>query len=297
MTEKIDELIKDPNWHSVTKEAGGEVTAVRTPKYWEDECNYFLGKIGVDMGSIFADMNMAYDTANIEYILLTHAHEDHTGGGKFYKKKPMVYYYDDEYGYERNNLIKGMRAGVDFTPYAPHQFAEGFVPKIDLNKQVIPSYPAKKTKSIKPFEEFTLDNRRIMPILVSGHTPGSIMYLFLDEGWLFPGDNAYDGPLQYIQKEALLPKSNVNTYIRDYIAFYKTFRPLVKKVFPGHNHPVYEPVLLDYIYELVTNIDKATVVDAGITPKGVPLSSYFLPDTEHRVSIVVPKGYNISAEQ
>jgi metallo-beta-lactamase class B len=94
---------------------------------------------------------LGLDPANVKYILLGHAHADHFGGSK---------YFQDHYG----TRVGLSAADWDFLEKNPGSANAPKPPKRDL--VVIEGQPIK------------LGDVSVMPVLIPGHTPGSLAYIF-----------------------------------------------------------------------------------------------------------------------
>jgi metallo-beta-lactamase class B len=94
---------------------------------------------------------LALDPQSIRYVLVAHGHEDHFGGSKLLQ---------DQFG-ARVGLSA---ADWDFIQPRPGARANETIPKRDL--------------TLVDDEALTVGDVRITPVLIPGHTPGSIGFIF-----------------------------------------------------------------------------------------------------------------------
>ena len=94
---------------------------------------------------------LGLDPANVKYILLAHAHADHFGGSK---------YFQDHYG------TKVALSAPDWD-FIEKQSANANAPK-----------PPKRDLVLIEGQPVKLGDQPLMPVLIPGHTPGSMAFIF-----------------------------------------------------------------------------------------------------------------------
>ena len=124
--------------------------------------SYIVGNILVDAGVM--PMAVAPYKEQIETIVLTHCHFDHTGGAARLK-----------------NLIPGLKT-------VAHELDAPFLERGDNEATAADWYDAEivpfpvDIKLSGPREKILLGDREIVALHAPGHSPGSVVYLFESEG-------------------------------------------------------------------------------------------------------------------
>jgi metallo-beta-lactamase class B len=96
---------------------------------------------------------LGLEPANVKYILLGHAHADHFGGSK---------YFQDRYG---------TKVGMSAADW-------DFLEKQSSNANPNAPKPPKRDFIVTEGEPIKLGNVTVTPVLIPGHTPGSLAYIF-----------------------------------------------------------------------------------------------------------------------
>src|SRR5689334_16230921 len=94
---------------------------------------------------------LGLDPANVKYILLAHAHADHFGGSK---------YFQDHYG---------TRVGLSAADW-------DFIEKQSGSENA--PKPPKRDLVLMEGQPVRLGDQPVMPVLIPGHTPGSMAFIF-----------------------------------------------------------------------------------------------------------------------
>ena len=96
---------------------------------------------------------LGMDPANVKYILLGHAHADHFGGSK---------YFQDRYG---------TKIGMSAADW-------DFIEKQSANANPNAAKPPKRDFVVTEGQPIKLGDVTVTPVLIPGHTPGSLAYVF-----------------------------------------------------------------------------------------------------------------------
>jgi glyoxylase-like metal-dependent hydrolase (beta-lactamase superfamily II) len=128
-------------------------------------------------------------------------------------------------------------------------------------------YPAAFFEPLAAGRNFDLGGAVLEPVLVSGHTPGSLAVLERRRQWLFSSDTIGSGPF-WVQ----LPHSRPLRTIRDNVkALYgdlKQYPDLL--IYPGHRYQSPEQLGLPYIADTLETIELILAGKLTGTPVEVP---------------------------
>jgi glyoxylase-like metal-dependent hydrolase (beta-lactamase superfamily II) len=128
-------------------------------------------------------------------------------------------------------------------------------------------YPAAFFEPLAEGQNFDLGGVILEPVLVPGHTPGSLVVLERRRQWLFSSDTIGSGPF-WIQ----LPHSQPLHTIRDNLrALYEDVRRYPDLlIYPGHRYQSPEPLGLFYIADTLETLELILAGKLTGTPMEVP---------------------------
>jgi glyoxylase-like metal-dependent hydrolase (beta-lactamase superfamily II) len=165
--------------------------------------------------------------------VVSHTHLDHTGGAHEFTQVAV-------HGLEADAIAAPPPATLDTRaemellglaipdPEAlPDSLLEA-LPSPDYDPAAFAIRPATVTRSLTDGDVIDLGDRRLRVVHAPGHTPGSIVLLDEDLGWLYTGDVLNDGPVFDEMYGADIPT---------YVASMRGLLDLdVALVHPGHDH-------------------------------------------------------------
>jgi len=171
-----------------------------------DEKNAVID-VGGDPSFLISRMEKYIDPDELDIIILTHGHFDHSGAtGDLVKVTGAeVYFHKEELELINNPLTNGARLfGMKFTPVNPSKLLEGG-------------------------EIFNLGDVSLEVIHTPGHSPGSICLYEKERKWLFSGDTVF--PFGNIGRTDL-PGGNPKLLVQ---SIKKLTELEVEIMYPGHD--------------------------------------------------------------
>jgi metallo-beta-lactamase class B len=172
------------------------------------------GESGGRAEVLLAGMNkLGLDPRNIRYVLIAHGHEDHFAGSKLLQ--------------DRFGARVGMSAADwDFVQPKPGTPSSGIVPRRDL--------------TLVDGETLTVGDSRITPVLIRGHTPGSMGFIFT----VRDGANTHTAAL--FGGTMLLPTAPL-PQVREYLRSIEHFQEVTRRLGADVellNHPLMDDLFV-----------------------------------------------------
>ncbi len=243
------------DWFEVYEVETG-VWAIYEPFQWQEVISYLI--IGTDTALLFDTGN---GIGNIKAIvdqltdkpvqvLNSHTHFDHIGGNYQFEKILSV-----ATGFSIANS-DGLRNDMVTMEVSPAALCKG-LPK-GVSKEDHRIMPFTITDKVKDGDVIDIGGRQLEILQIPGHTDDAIALLDRHAGFLWTGDSFYEGPIWL-----WFPETELAAYKRS-IARLAALAPGLKALFPAHNTPKTDPVMLveaQNAFDLVLQ-GKATPVPA-----------------------------------
>lgn len=183
-------------------------------------------------------------------VFLTHAHFDHVNGAGLFDK---VYLNEKDYD------IYKEQSGLDWRFELYSQFDEvSNISKSDYNKPFANSF-----REIKDEQIFDIGGIHLQAFHVPGHTPGSMMFLIIEENVMLFGDACGPGTLFFDERSC-----SISEY-RKALKKIKKYESRYGRIIRNHGTGESDKSLLDNVLELCDKIlnnsdDKVPVKIMGI---------------------------------
>lgn len=210
------------------------VYAIIEPYNYQEVISYLI--IGKEKALLF-DTGMGLDSISplikeltpLPIIVLnSHTHFDHIGNNHEFDN--IIAMNTD---FTKKNAATGYSHEIVKQEVAPDAFCLARLPKTDTANYHIK--PFKISTSINDGDSIDLGNRMLKVILVPGHAPDAIALLDEKSGYLWVGDNFYEGPI-FLFAEG----TNLEAYEKS-MEKLSLLASNMKIVFPSHNIPFADP--------------------------------------------------------
>jgi glyoxylase-like metal-dependent hydrolase (beta-lactamase superfamily II) len=225
-------LVQD--WFAIAEPAPG-VVRIGEPLHDEDVASYLvLGTeraLLIDTGMGIGDIRGVVDdlTDLPVAVVNSHAHWDHIGGNWRFAAIAI-------HRAEADRLPNGVPAARMRRAFADEHLHGPLPAGVDRDALALP--PSRATSLLEGGEIYDLGGPRLEVLHTPGHSPGGIVLLDRDNGWLFSTDVAYAGPLYAHTADA-----NLEQYRRT-LRLLAGLAPELRAVFPSHNECPMDPALL-----------------------------------------------------
>lgn len=243
------------DWFEVY-EVEENVWAIYEPFQWQEVISYLI--IGTEKAVLFDTGNGIGDIKAIVekltdkpvQVLNSHSHFDHIGGNYQFEEILSV---STKFTLSNSSGIHSDQVTLEASPEALcNSLPKGVTHK---NHQI---KPFTISKTIKDGDTIDLGGRKLEVLEIPGHTDDAIALLDRDAGFLWSGDNFYEGPIWLF-----FPETDLVAYQKSMTRLAE-LTPELNAVFPAHNTPKANPDLLLELHE------KLDLVLAGkITPTPV----------------------------
>ena len=164
--------------------------------------------------------SLGLDPAQVKMIILTHGHGDHFGGAA---------YFQDHYG------TRIVESAADWNLMEhPAPLPPGFAPK---GPPPAPVKPPRRDIVAEEGSPITLGDEKVTPVMVPGHTPGSMALIFpVKDGGKTHIAGLYGGT---VLLTAILRDEQLQQYLKS-LEHYKVVARKMKVDVEIQNHPLYD---------------------------------------------------------
>jgi glyoxylase-like metal-dependent hydrolase (beta-lactamase superfamily II) len=230
---KLTEVKTKRNWFKVYF-VGDDVYAIAEPYNYQEVISWLI--IGRDRALLF-DTGMGMDSISFLVkelttlpiiVLNSHTHYDHIGGNHEFANVFAM-----NTAFTKKNAANGYAHNMVEQEVAPDAFCLKHLPEMDTAHYYIRSFSI--STSISDGDTVDLGRRAIKIIAAPGHTPDGIALLDEKSGYLWTGDNFYEGPVFLFSEGTDLAAYEKSMEKLALIA------PKLQHVFPSHNTPVADP--------------------------------------------------------
>ncbi len=230
-----------------------DIWAIYEPFQWQEVISYLI--VGSESAVLFDTGNGIGNIRSIVRqltdkplrVLNSHSHIDHIGGNYQFEEILSV---STPFSISRTSGLRNEGILLEVSPEAlckdlPH----------GVNRDEHQTRPYSISGVVEDGDVLDLGGRRLEILHVPGHTDDAIALLDRDAGFLWSGDSFYEGPIWLFA-----PETDLESY-QSSVARMAALAPGLNAVFPGHNTPRADPVLL---VELRDKLDQ--VLAGEITP-------------------------------
>ena len=233
--EQYTELPVSNDWFKVYQVAPG-VWAIYEPFQWQEVISYLiegeeralLFDTGNGMGDIKAITDQLVDKPL--QVLNSHTHFDHIGGNYQYARV-LSLQTDFSVGNSKGRQDEDTAMEVSKEALC-HGLPAGLKPEDHRLR------PYSITDWVAGGDTIDLGGRILEIIHLPGHTPDAIALIDREAGFLWTGDNFYEGPIWLYA-----PETDLVLY-RESLAKMVALVPNLKALFPAHNTPRTDPAVL-----------------------------------------------------
>jgi len=163
-------------------------------------------------------------------VINSHTHYDHIGGNHEFEN-----IYSVDTGYTHRNAQAGWSHDKVKQEVKPNAFCNERLPSLDTADYSIKPFARKITRYIRNGDTIDLGGRVIEIMQVPGHTPDGIALLDRKAGYLWTGDNYYEGPIWLFFEGTDLEAYAITA------SKFSDLAPSLSKVFPAHNTTATDP--------------------------------------------------------
>jgi glyoxylase-like metal-dependent hydrolase (beta-lactamase superfamily II) len=254
---RLREVRTNSQWFKVY-EAGEGVFAIAEPYNFQEVISYLItGKdqnilfdTGMGMASIAAVVRELSDKPVI--VINSHTHYDHIGGNHEFEN---IYSVDTAYTHQNAN--GGWPHDEVRQEVKPNAFCYERLPSLDTTAYSVKPYADKITRYIRNGDTIDLGGRVIEIIQVPGHTPDGLALLDRNAGYLWTGDNYYEGPIWLFFEGTDLNSFAVTA------GKFTDLAPSLTRVFPAHNITATDPKHLLLFKAAFQSIINNTAIEAN----------------------------------
>ena len=233
---RFDKLDVSNGWFDVYELVPG-VYSIHEPHQWQEVISYLI--IGDDrammfdtgngIGDIRAVVNSLTDLPVV--VVNSHAHFDHVGGNYQFDAIVSI---DTGYGRKHANGLPNEDVRIELSPEALCRDLPG---ETSQDSHVVRPY-ADKVTWVEDGHTIDIGGHVLEIRHMPGHSPGSVVLLDRERGYLWSGDTYYPGPIWLF-----FPGTDFAAY-RETIHRLAEMAPDFKHVFPAHNILLDEPAVL-----------------------------------------------------
>ena len=248
------------DWFEVYEVETG-IFAIYEPFQWQEVISYLIvgteSAILFDTGNGIGDIKAVVDqlTDKVVRVINSHSHFDHIGGN---------HQFDDILSISTPFTL-ARTGGIQSDELSMEVSAEALckAPPEGVTEQNHQIRPFSITRKIVDGEVIDIGGRQLEVLRIPGHTDDSIALLDRRAGFLWSGDNFYEGPIWLF-----FPETDLPAYKRS-VEKMASLVPDLKAVFPAHNAPLADPVLLTRLREglgrvLAGEVDPVPVPDGNV---------------------------------
>jgi len=195
---------------------------------------------GLGISNIKAVVEKYTDCKNV-MVVATHAHWDHIGGHRFFDD---IYVHINEKSWLSDNFPLPLT--LVKKNFEENCFLAGKPAWFDCEAYTI--YKTDNLKAISDGYIFDLGNRKISCIYAPGHSPGHMCFFDNLKGYLFTGDNIYNGViyLNYPSTDPVAYKESIDKLYMRRLEF--------SRLLPAHHNLIIAGGLLEEIKLLLDNV-------------------------------------------
>lgn len=264
------------DWFEVY-EVEPDIWAIYEPFQWQEVISYLIvgseSAVLFDTGNGIGNIRSVVDqlTDKPVRVLNSHSHFDHIGGNYQFDEILSI---ATRFSLSRIDGIRSDALTMEVSPEALcKELPEGVTQQ---NHQIKPFSISQK---IGDGDVLDIGGRKLEVLHVPGHTDDAIALLDRDAGFLWSGDNFYEGPIWLF-----FPETDLVAYQKS-VAKFAALAPDLRAVFPAHNTPKADPALLIQLRE---NLD---LVLAGKIPP-VPVSGGNVEFQFERFGLLMREDYH-----
>jgi glyoxylase-like metal-dependent hydrolase (beta-lactamase superfamily II) len=244
------------DWFEVY-EVDPKVFAIYEPFQWQEVISYLI--VGTDSAVLFdtgngiGDIKAVVDelTDKPVRVINSHSHFDHIGGNYQFAQILSV---STPFTLARTAGIQSEELLMEVSPEARCKDLPAGATERDHRTR-----PFSISWKIAGGDVLDIGGRQLEVLRVPGHTDDSIALLDRGAGLLWSGDSFYEGPIWLF-----FPETDLVAYQKS-VNRLASLVPGLKAVFPAHNTPKADPVLLS---ELRENVDKVLAGTVAPVPVG-----------------------------
>jgi glyoxylase-like metal-dependent hydrolase (beta-lactamase superfamily II) len=243
---KLEKLKTGQDWYSVYR-LDEATLMISEDGQFEENVNYLvmcsdraaLIDTGDDLGNIRELVREL--TALPVFVLNTHCHIDHIGGNHLFDE---VWAYD--HPVSRGSAAIGVPHEIALETIRPENLCKPLPHSFREDTYRIPPY--RVTHWIFDGETIDLGGRILKALHTPGHAPDHLMFLEKETGYLWTGDNFYEGCVY-----THLPGGDLDVFIDTYRERILPLLSEVNLLLPSHNEPCFRPELLREMLVLSEN--------------------------------------------
>ena len=233
---RFDKLDVSNDWFDVYEIVPG-VYSIHEPHQWQEVISYLIigndKALMFDTGNGIGDIRAVVDslTSLPLVVVNSHAHFDHVGGNYQFEAIVSI---DTPYGREHAKGQPNEDVRLELSAEALCRDLPG---ETTQDSHVIHPY-AEKVAWVEDGHTIDIGGHELEIRHMPGHTPGSVVLLDRERGYLFSGDTYYPGPIWLF-----FPGTDFAAY-QESIHRLAEMAPNFKYVFPAHNVLIDDPGLL-----------------------------------------------------
>ncbi len=213
-----------------------DIWAIYEPFQWQEVISYLI--IGTDIALLFdtgngiGNIKAIVDqlTEKPVQVLNSHTHFDHIGGNYQFAEILSV---STDFSIANS---KGLNSDMVTMQVSPEALCKGLPDGVTQENHRI--RPFTITKKVTEGDVIDIGIRQLEILHVTGHTDDAIALLDREAGFLWTGDNFYEGPIWLY-----FPETDLAAY-KQSIARLAALVPGLKALFPAHNTPKADPAML-----------------------------------------------------
>ena len=233
---RFERLDTSNEWFDVYEIVPG-VYSIHEPHQWQEVISYLI--VGDDKAVMFDTGNGIGDIRAIVesltdlpvVVVNSHAHFDHVGGNYQFDTIVSI---DTAYGREHADGLPNEDVRTELSPEALCRDLPG---ETTQDSHVVHPY-AEKVTWVEDGHTIDIGGHELEIRHMPGHSPGSVVLLDRNRGYLWSGDTYYPGPIWLF-----FPGTDFAAY-RTTIRRLAEMAPDYKHVFPAHNILADEPDVL-----------------------------------------------------
>jgi len=258
--ENLEKLETGQGWYSVYRLDEGTIIISEDGQF-EENVNYLV--IGseraalIDTGDNLGDIRKLVTglTSLPVLVINTHSHIDHIGGNYLFNE---VWAFDDPVSRRAAALGAPHEEALD--TIRPGNLCKPVPQPFDEEAYFIPPY--RVTSWISDGQAIDLGGRTLEAMHTPGHAPDHLMFLEKERGYLWTGDNFYEGCVY-----THLPYGDLEVFIDTYTECILPRLGEVRLLLPSHNGPCCRPELLREMLNLAESA-KSGQLSCGIKGEG-----------------------------